>query len=239
MTGKSRPGDERVAAYVPETRFGAWFQRTDIWRRYVVDAALAELRSLLPATGGSCDRVIDLGCGEGVAFAGIQRAFAAGTLLGVDIDPQSVRRARLTAAGLTGRIDVRLADASELPVDSASADLIVCHQVLHHVNDPAAVLRQCHRVLVPGGWLLVAESCREFLDWWAVRWLFRHPRRPQQTARAYVDLVRDAGFGVDSAAVLTPAPFWSQRDFGLARRFGRQTGDRPAMQVRIAARRDT
>lgn len=238
MIVESTPASDTAAgAYVPETRFGLWFQRTDTWRRYVVSEAMAELRSLLPPATGGAGRLVDLGCGEGVAFEFLQREFGARSILGLDIDAASVQRARQQAARLPGGIEVQLADAARLPLASDSVDLVVCHQLLHHANDPGAVLRECRRVLAPGGWLLVAESCHEFLDWWPVRLLFRHPPRQQPTAEGYVSLVRDAGFHVDAGRVLTPAPFWSQRDLGLRQRLGLPALQRPAAQVRIAAQR--
>ncbi|MEO8223617.1 MAG: methyltransferase domain-containing protein [Gammaproteobacteria bacterium] len=75
----------------------------------------------------------------------------------------------------------------------ASVDIVFCHQLLHHASDPLAVLRELNRVLAPGGWLLVAESCRAFLEWWPVRFLFRHPRRQQSRE------------GADPVALVEPA----------------------------------
>lgn len=223
-------------AYVPETRFGAWFQSTDIWRRYVVEEAVAELLSLLPARPAA-PRVLDAGCGDGVAFPLLAAAFGPATLLGLDIDPEAVRRARLKGQAHGGAIAVHRGDASRLPLEDGTLDIIFCHQLLHHANEPAAVLAEFHRALAPGGWLLVAESCREFLDWWPVRLLFRHPARAQPTASGYRDLVRAAGFTLQGGGYLTPAPWWSRRDLGIGERVGRPAALREPRQVRIVARR--
>jgi SAM-dependent methyltransferase len=232
------PGKDTFAApggYVPETAFGVWFQRSGTWSRYVVSDAVDELASLLPAGRDAPARVLDIGCGEGVAFDMLQRTFGAQSIVGIDIDPESVRRAGEAATRVGGNIEVRLADGARLPVADSAFDLVFCHQVLHHANDPSAVLRECRRVLAPGGRLLVAESCRTFLSWWPVRLLFRHPPRRQQTASEYRALVQEAGFSVADAGYLTPAPWWSLRDLGLRRRY---TGVAPRgepTQVRIAA----
>jgi SAM-dependent methyltransferase len=114
-------------------------------------------------------------------------------------------------------------------------DLVFCHQLLHHADDPMQVLREVRRVLKPGGWLLVSESCRAFVEWWIVRLLFRHPARQQHTAPQYRELVRAAGFVVTDAQYLTPAPWWSQPDFGVAERLGRSIANREPTQVRLAA----
>ncbi len=221
--------------YVPETRFGAWFQRTDIWHRYVVTEAVRELKALLPAGAGPFARVLDAGCGDGVAFGLLAEEFGATDIVGLDTDAPSLRRAAVLAAASGGRIRVERADAAAMPLRSGSIDLIFCHQLLHHAVDPVAVLRECRRVLVPGGWLLVSESCRAFIEWWLVRLLFRHPHREQHTAAQYCDLIRGAGFRLGDDGWLTPAPWWSQPDFGLADRLGRSIGQREPTQVRIAA----
>lgn len=224
-----------AGAWVPETRFGEWFQRTDVWRRYVVDEAIAELAALLPPGASHFGRVLDAGCGEGVAFPALRARFGAAELHGIDINPAAVRAAGPAAAAVGATVAV--ADATRLPMGSASQDLVVCHQLLHHAVDPAAVLAELRRVLRPGGWLLVAESCAEFLEWWPVRLLFRHPVRDQHSPEGYADLIVRAGFELEPARVCTPTPWWSLRDLGLRSRW--QPGAPPARptQVRIAARR--
>ena len=222
--------------YVPETRFGEWFQRTGIWRQYVVAEAMAELAALLPPGHGPFATVLDAGCGEGAAFEALWRTFAPRRLIAVDIQPGAVAAATRLAARLGGAIEVRRADATRLPIASGSVDLVVCHQLLHHCADPAAVLAELRRVLAPGGWLLLAESCRSFLGWWPVRLLFRHPPREQQSAEQYAELIAAAGFEIGAGGVLTPAPWWSLPDLGLRRRLGLGARLGEPGQVRIAAR---
>src|SRR5262245_519699 len=49
-----------------------------------------------------------------------------------------------------------LADAGELPFRSASADLVLCTEVIEHVTDPVRLLFEAHRVLKPGGSLILS-----------------------------------------------------------------------------------
>lgn len=223
--------------YVPETRFGEWFQRTEIWRRYVVTESVSELAALLPPDRPPCRALLDAGCGEGAAFEALYATFAPALLQAIDVDAASVAAAAARTAALGVPIEVRRGDATALPYASASFDLVVCHQLLHHATEPRAVLAEFHRVLAPGGWLLVAESCRRFLRWWPVRLLFRHPPRAQQTAEDYAAMVRQAGFVLDPARIATPAPWWSLHDLGLRARLGRAVPPGEATQVRIAAQR--
>lgn len=87
--------------------------------------------------------------------------------MGVDLSREMlhVARAKLSEAGLTNRF-VRQADATDLPLDEGQADLITLAQVLHYLPDPRAALKECARVLAPGGLLVVvdfAEHRREDL----------------------------------------------------------------------------
>jgi SAM-dependent methyltransferase len=232
----AQAGGSFATAYVPESRFGTWFQRTDIWRRYVLEEATRELVGLLPPGTAPVATVIDAGCGEGLAFGLLRELLGARSIVGVDIDAHAVAAARgVRVAGADAR--VLQGDASRLPLGDATADVVFCHQLLHHANDAAGVLRELRRVLRPGGWLLVAESCRSFIEWWPVRLLFRHPGHSQRTAEGYVELVRAAGFDVPAQGVLTPAPFWSEPLVALARTRGRTPRRREPGQVRIAARK--
>ena len=221
--------------FVPESRFGEWFQRTDIWRRYVVDAALTELASLFRHELGS-PVVLDAGCGEGVAFEAIGRLFEPDLIIGIDVHGGAVDAARAAAARLDRPVRVLRADAASLQLDDRSVDIVLCHQLLHHCADPVAVLAELRRVLKRDGWLLVAESCRPFLSWLPVRLLFQHPEREQLYAADYVALVREAGFVVDAERIMTPAPWWSRKDLGLRERCGGRPGVPEATQIRIAAR---
>jgi len=225
------------AGTVPETRFGVWFQRTHVWQRYVVAEAVEELRSLLPPGNRRFNTVIDLGCGEGVAFGLLRETFGAARLIAIDADQSSINRAATVAATMDGPIELRLANAQRLPIATGSIDMVFCHQLLHHAFEPASILRECHRVLAPGGWLLVADSCRSFLEWWPVRLFFRHPSRAQQTAEEFAAMVAMAGFHVDRSQWITPAPWWSRRDLGLLELFRRKPGTIEATQVRIAVQR--
>ncbi|MFC8719351.1 methyltransferase domain-containing protein [Kitasatospora sp. NPDC057198] len=104
--------------------------------------------------------LLDWGCGTGAALPALARAATSrGRLLGVDHDPDMVRRAAGSAAGLPGTAVLR-ADVHRLPLAPGSADRIRTDRLLQHLADPAAALAEAHRVLRPGGRLVAAEP-----DW--------------------------------------------------------------------------
>ena len=97
------------------------------------------------------------------------------------------------------------ADAQRLPVRSASAGLAVAFDVIEHLDDDAAAMRELHRVLAPGARLVVAVPADPTL-WSAHDVAVQHKRR--YTRDALVDVVRGAGFSIDDVwswnVLLTP-----------------------------------
>ncbi len=222
--------------WVPETRFGHWFLGTNVWSRYVVEVAIKELAQLLPATARQPRRILDAGCGPGVSLPLLDRFFRPELIIGLDINPQEVARSRRQAPLCRCRVEIARGDAAHLPLPDASVDLVLCHQLLHHVVPQRAVLRELHRVLAPGGALLLAESCREFIHSTPVRLLFRHPNEVQRTAAEYQQLVRDAGFEFGPEQVVTSIPFWSLPDWGLRQKLGwKLPSDTEPTEITLAA----
>ncbi|MCU1353156.1 MAG: Methyltransferase type 11 [Acidimicrobiales bacterium] len=125
--------------------------------RFGSSAELAAVRSLLgDALVGAT--VLDLGAGAGVAAAGLLAAGAA-RVVAVEPDPSDTVGLGALAKTGHGRPIVALAAFGEaLPVATASIDVVYCRQVLHHTTDLAATLRECARVLRPGGSFV---ACRE------------------------------------------------------------------------------
>jgi SAM-dependent methyltransferase/DNA-binding transcriptional ArsR family regulator len=102
------------------------------------------------------DSVLDLGTGTGQMLQLLgQRARR---VVGVDVSPAmlSVARANLDSAGLR-HVQLRQGDLYALPVDLARFDLVILHQVLHFMDDPARAVREAARVLRPGGRIVIVD----------------------------------------------------------------------------------
>lgn len=113
--------------------------------RYVGNLDLDQLR----VTAG--DRLLDVGCGEGI-FA---RRLAAAGMHVTGVEPVAeLRAAVLTAAekeGVAARVDVVDGSAERLPVEDRSVAGVVLTEVLEHVENPDVVLAEIRRVLRPEG----------------------------------------------------------------------------------------
>jgi ubiquinone/menaquinone biosynthesis C-methylase UbiE len=101
-------------------------------------------------------RVLDLACGTGiVARVAATRLQGSGTITGVDMNPAMIEVARSASAAEHLEIDWQVGLAGELPFPDASFDLVTIQQGLQFFPDKPTALRDCLRVLVPGGLLAV------------------------------------------------------------------------------------
>jgi malonyl-CoA O-methyltransferase len=94
--------------------------------------------------------VVDLGAGTGQASIALKRRYTGARVIAADIAPGMLAQARRQQT-LLRRFDRVVADAASLPLRDASADMVFSSLMLQWCNDPDRVLRECRRVLRPGG----------------------------------------------------------------------------------------
>ena len=129
---------------------------------FEVPALVFALR--LPAGG----RILEVGCGRGVALPELHRMLHPTRLAGLDIDPVALEAAAARAERRAVAVELVPGDVRALPFPDAAFDLVVDFGTCYHVARAEAALREIARVLVPGG--IFAHETR-------VNQFFSHPIR--------------------------------------------------------------
>jgi ubiquinone/menaquinone biosynthesis C-methylase UbiE/DNA-binding transcriptional ArsR family regulator len=122
---------------------------------YVSDADVED--EIVEAAGpGQFRRLVDLGAGTGRMLTLL--APRAQQAVGLDLSQQmlNIARRNAVAAGLAN-VELRHGDIFDTRLPDASADLVVVHQVLHYLGDPAAAVREAARVVAADGRLIIVD----------------------------------------------------------------------------------
>ena len=113
---------------------------------------------------GGTTTVADVGTGTGFVAAGV--ASRAGRVVAVDNSQAmlDVARANLSALGLTN-VELVEGEVTALPLASGSVDAAFANMVMHHAEEPAAVLEEMARLVKPGGSVAVVDAVEHRYEW--------------------------------------------------------------------------
>jgi 2-polyprenyl-6-hydroxyphenyl methylase/3-demethylubiquinone-9 3-methyltransferase len=100
--------------------------------------------------------ILDLGCGGGILSESL--ALAGAKVTGVDIEQKLIEVASYHAKSQA--LDINYLAANIEDFQHPGFDAIVCMEMLEHVDDPAKMIAQCHRLLKPGGYLFLSTINR-------------------------------------------------------------------------------
>lgn len=157
------------------------------------------------------ETVLDLGCGGGLdAFLASRKVGGKGKVIGVDMTPEMIEKARKNAAkGRYRNVEFKLAEIEKLPVADESVDVIISNCVINHSPDKLGAFREACRALKHNGRMLISdlvisgnipgEDLRGLDEAWAA-WFAAEPL----AEREYLDTINRAGFRAVAVAARQP-----------------------------------
>ena len=148
----------------------ARYERMFVWRDEHVNM-------LKPLDIQSGSRVLDYGCGPGFVSRGMTDLIGSdGHVFGVDLNKQFVADATRRAEGVKC-LSYHVLENRKIPLSARAVDRLLCKNVLEYVPDVQHTLAEFHRVVEPGGRLLIIDS-----DW---RFVLVEPWGHAQTAKFF------------------------------------------------------
>jgi ubiquinone/menaquinone biosynthesis C-methylase UbiE len=117
------------------------------------------LETLTPADR----RILDVGCGTGVFAARVLERFPSTAVWGLDLSEGMLRKAAERCRAARDRIHLVRGDSARLPFASDVFDVVTCTHSFHHYPRQEQAVAEMHRVLRPGGRLLIIDGDRDRL----------------------------------------------------------------------------
>ncbi|MCU0570900.1 MAG: class I SAM-dependent methyltransferase [Oculatellaceae cyanobacterium Prado106] len=129
----------------------------DRWSFYVTATVQQTLNRLALKSG---ERILDLGCGTGTLIQQLLQINAQLEVTGLDPTAEMIAVAQQK---LPPSVDLRVASATSIPFPDATFDRVISTSAFHYFRDPAPALEEVHRVLKPGGQLILTDWCKDYL----------------------------------------------------------------------------
>jgi SAM-dependent methyltransferase len=159
--------------------------------------------------------LLDVGCGPGTITLDLAQRVAPGVVVGIDRSDDVIAQAdELRRTRGAENVSFATGDIYALELDDASFDVVHAHQVLQHLHEPVAALRELKRVLRPGGTLAIRDSdyagfvwapADPMLDRWNELYhsIARHNGAEPDAGRHLLGWVQAAGFSAVEAGSST------------------------------------
>lgn len=177
--------------------------------------------------GTAPGRLLDVGCGEGGQLAGLQ---AMGWQVeGQDIDPAAAEQARIQHG-----LQVHVGSLHDVALPDAVFDVVTMSHLIEHVYDPVALLKECHRILKPGGSVVaVTPNVKSYgHECFQSNWMPLEPPRHLHmfSPTTLVRVARLAGFAEQECwTTAANAQFFAESSRNIERTGRHTVGTRPGL----------
>lgn len=161
------------------------------WIQKKIEVRELRRRSSLP--GGK--HILEIGCGRGVGTKLIQKNFQPKFIDAIDLDPRMIALAKKRVKDSS--LSFQVASASRLPFKQNTFDAVVDFGIIHHIPDWKICLQELHRVLKPGGEIIMEDlSIDSFQTFFGkiYRPFLEHPYKEMYTEKEFMEELKQLGF---------------------------------------------
>ena len=178
------------------------------------DSTVAWLRQTHPEF--SPTRILDMGCAVGHSTLPYATGYPEAEVHAIDVAAPMLRYAHARASAMGSTIHFSQQNAEHTEFEEGSFDLVVSHILLHETSSAAIknVIKECFRLLRPGGWMLHVETPpyegMEPFDKFLFDWDSENNNEPFWRKSHQLDLeglARDAGFNRETLQIMVPSAF--------------------------------
>ena len=177
--------------------FDDWAEEYDssVLQKYLFEPAHNALLEQVEARGVST--ILDIGCGTGVFARRVAGVLEHCRISGLDLSSEMIRVAQEKATH-PERMQFTEGDSEKLSFDDSSFDCVSCSNSFHHYPHPDRVLAEFHRVLVPGGHVMIVDGDRDeaygFVVFQGIVRLYEGRSVHHHKRTEFQGLLGDAGF---------------------------------------------
>jgi len=142
-------------------------QRWDEMRKgfFDTDLGLMIVRQAKIKPGGT---VVDIGCGTGFLTSLAAKAVGRkGKVIGIDLSEEMLKKAdeNMTKMGSKGKVEFKIGDAENIPLEEEIADAVIGNMILHHCPEPKSAIREMARILRTNGRLVLSDLEEHGEEW--------------------------------------------------------------------------
>ena len=143
--------------------FGMLHKLTPVRMLFIRQALsnLLERNTQLSKTFGGL-RILDVGCGGGLLTEPLKRLGA--NVTGLDASAEAIKAAKDHASVVGLDIDYRVGDLSTIPNELDQFDVVIASEVIEHVPDPQSFIEEIHKLISPGGKLIITTLNRSLMS---------------------------------------------------------------------------
>lgn len=177
------------------------------WRNYLKATLGVALEAIAPA---GRERILDVACGTGELERMILERFPSQPVVGIDITEAMLEFARDKCANFPN-VKFHQGDSASLMFNSGQFDVVVSCSALHYMREGERFFREAHRVLAPGGRIIIIDWCRDFFFaklYDLISKIYKRAHHKVYSKSEIISLLENSGFSITKFHTFHVKPYW-------------------------------